>query len=802
MTAFLLLVIHFVCPLLFFTNFTRNPYQTQITLLQVSVVCLTALAVWKWAFKKQDAVTRGHGDTGTGINISASPRLRVSAFFIFGPLFIFTFFCWFTWGLSWFNHPQFFQPSIFAEGMRVNSFWLVNVVLVIMAGLLTGMMLKNSWENIFSLDMPVLAGGMLFGAGWLIFARLRLPNPAGFVDSAASFLWDPYGFFLWAGALAFFAYRWSKNGAAVLFSINYLVGVLASLYGIGQYFGVDLIWPRSMSPYGNRAISTFGNPNFLSPYLATLMPGLLLGIAMVKKTKDAGLYAFMFLVFQGGLLATLTRSSWAGAVFGSALAFWLWHKKCPQSDRQEFLKARRRMLAAAAAALIMFLLWPSGAQNRSPSAIGRLSEVGEIFKKDPDNPKSAYQPFFQRVLIWSGCWQFVRERPFFGKGWGSLELFYPFYQGELLYTRRFEGLRTHANDGHNALIQVWSQAGAVGMGIYLWFFCAFVFWCFRNLGTIGSVERRIFACGILSGIAAMLVDNILNVSLYFAMPCYLFWWLAGVLVSLYPKNMEYGMLNIGKNKEPPQHSTFYILHSRLPRVVAAGILSIAFVAVGVRLTRYWLSEFYYFRGFVLHREGRFDLALERLLKSHRLFPREVNKDYEIGNVYARLGQVEKALWAYDEALKSNAGYDEIYFNRAVMLAGLGRTKEALNDYLTSLYINPTNRLVYQHLTSSIFLKDPKIYADLAVRVLKRGLHFYGQDKEILNNLGSFYSQMSDPDKAAHYFIEALKVDPRYDLAVRNLNGLIGDFIRQGRRDKAGEIIKELQAVMNLPVAGS
>ncbi|MBI2069266.1 MAG: O-antigen ligase family protein [Elusimicrobia bacterium] len=758
MFAFLLLVIHSVCPLLFFTNFTRNPYQTQITLLHLCVLGLMVALLWGFA---------------------RSPKASGEPFpwRVFWPLGAFTAVCWISWGVSWRAHGDFFRPSILAEGLRVNLFWLVNAVFVLAAGVLTGMELKRRPENALDPDYPTLAGAALFGCGWLFYHRMRLPNPPSASESVIGFLWDPYGFFLWAAFLIFLFYRWKRRGPAVLFWVNYAVGALASIYGIGQYFGVDFIWPRNLNPYGSRAISTFGNPNFLSPYLATLMPSLIVGVWASKSWGSRLIHGLLFFIFEAGLLSTLTRSSWAAALVGAGVTLWLLRRF--GDDAPAGADARRPWKSVGvlgAGAVLFFLLWPPGAQKGSPTAVGRLLEVGQVVA-DEAQAAPPYQPFFQRVLIWSGCWKFVRERPLLGKGWGTLELFYPFYQADLLYNKRFGPLRTHANNGHNELIEVFSQTGFLGAGLFFGFFAVFFIWSVRNIPTLIAPPRRLAACGLIGGLIGMMVDNTLNVSLHFAMPGYLFWWLLGNLAVFYPIPASAAMPASGASPRSRPWA----------RWAAAALGCAVVVAMGVRFSRYWLSEFYYFRGFVLHREGKLNPALDRLLASHRLFPREVNKNYELGNVYARLGDAEKAIWGYTEALKSNAGYDEIFFNRAVLLGSLGRTQEALDDYLASLFINPANLLVYKQLTSTIFLKDTRFYGDMALRVLRRALHFFPNDKEILNNLGSFSLQANRGEEAVAYFIEALKADPSYEITARNLQGLMADYWRKGERSKAEEI---------------
>ncbi len=104
--------------------------------------------------------------------------------------------------------------------------------------------------------------------------------------------------------------------------ITYAVAFLAALYGVCQYFGIELIWPSNLNPYGSRPVSTFGNPNFMSSYLVVVIPVMVADYLM----KSTGCpRSILFLVIQmsfAALLATLTRSSWAGLFVGLCVLFW------------------------------------------------------------------------------------------------------------------------------------------------------------------------------------------------------------------------------------------------------------------------------------------------------------------------------------------------------------------------------------------------------------------------------------------------------------------------------------------------
>ncbi|PMZ24092.1 hypothetical protein C1Y05_30665, partial [Pseudomonas sp. FW306-02-F04-BA] len=75
-------------------------------------------------------------------------------------------------------------------------------------------------------------------------------------------------------------------------------------------------------------------------------------------------------------------------------------------------------------------------------------------------------------------------------------------------------------------LEIFSQTGLIGLGAYLAFWAAFFAaawkWAKTRLG-----EDPLWT-GAVAGCAGALVDNLLNVSIHFAVPAFLFWWLAGL----------------------------------------------------------------------------------------------------------------------------------------------------------------------------------------------------------------------------------------------------------------------------------
>lgn len=359
----------------------------------------------------------------------------------------------------------------------------------------------------------------------------------------------------------------------------------------------------------------------------------------------------------------------------------------------------------------------------------------------------------------------VKERPLWGKGWGCFELFYPFYQGGYMFHKMNRTLRTHANNAHNIVMEIWSQVGIVGMGILSWLLLLTVFFACKNLKRLNS-ERRLEAVALLAAWVGMLADNFFgNVSLFFAVPAFLTWWQLGLLFGIQSENAQ-------------NEYRLSFKSSRLYRTLTLfGCMACLFLMV--RFYRHWQAEVHYFTGFKASKRNDLSHAVKALETSHRYRRFEVNSNYEMGNVYARQLRVaeqsqladevkrlrQKTLWAYDEALRANSGYDEIYFNKATVLAQENQLEAAIQNYRTSLGINPMSYEAYTALIN-VYLNRVQRF-DEAIPVTEQALKFFPRDRDLWNNLGFLYTKLEKHQEALEAYAHALRLDATFSLAWNN-----------------------------------
>ncbi len=204
----------------------------------------------------------------------------------------------------------------------------------------------------------------------------------------------------------------------------------------------------------------------------------------------------------------------------------------------------------------------------------------------------------------------------------------------------------------------------------------------------------------------------------------------------------------------------------------AWVLLAACLAGGWFWQRQFMREFLYFNGFRQMRAGDARGAAASLLAAWKEHPREVNSNYEMGNAYVRSGDVEKGLWGYGEALKANAGYDEIYFNRAIVLKRLGRLAEARGDLQVSTLINPLNLTAWQALAETyLSAPDKDALAPAAITDFKEAVRAFPRDGNLWNTLGYFYTLRKDYKDARDAYGKGVRVDPGNRMLAENLAGV-------------------------------
>lgn len=173
---------------------------------------------------------------------------------------------------------------------------------------------------------------------------------------------------------------------------------------------------------------------------------------------------------------------------------------------------------------------------------------------------------------------------------------------------------------------------------------------------------------------------------------------------------------------------------------------------------YSMSTSFFERG--LMEESGF--YLERAVED---FPTNGKYWDKLGVVYARQGQLGRALAALRRSVEVRPDYADGYFNLGVAYQRLGRLTEAEQAFARAAKLDPADARKQLHY-QMVLAQNGK--GEDPIKVLERYLESEPQDAKAHTNLGALYLQRGLRRLALERFEKATDLDPDFALAWRNL----------------------------------
>jgi Flp pilus assembly protein TadD len=169
-------------------------------------------------------------------------------------------------------------------------------------------------------------------------------------------------------------------------------------------------------------------------------------------------------------------------------------------------------------------------------------------------------------------------------------------------------------------------------------------------------------------------------------------------------------------------------------------------------------------GIVLRDRGIYDQAMIELQLAHELAPADADTVAAVGVLYD-LMQRPVAAEAWDRhALDINPNKAEYYNNLGFCMYLQGRDYDAVVSFRESLRRSPNQSRVYNNLGFALARLGQH---ELALRSFEQA----GSRATAMANLGVAYEMAGDTDEARAWYLRALKVDQRLEVARRNLHNL-------------------------------
>ena len=322
-------------------------------------------------------------------------------------------------------------------------------------------------------------------------------------------------------------------------------------------------------------------------------------------------YSLVALVAVVSILCTLTRSSLLGLLaaflFLGILLF-----------RHGYRSLLLKTALASVGIVILVLLFPGTPVLWTPSPVGYFKEMLDAFMTG-----GAYGPWHQRLLVWMSAWDMVKGAAAFRGRVGMPLTFF------ILFFRRNISLIRFFPLGGPTPIMPTTWLWRFGPRWERWVWCAALccwrFVLMKGLRVIREKTDRshqLPLMGLLAGSMGMVVENFFgNVSMFIAMPAFLFCWNLG---SLYNEAGEPGVFR--RSSRNP--GSFVLL------VVMWGFF---IFSAGYYLAR-WNQERHAFEGIEYTRHHRPEAAVKALEEARAWFPWNLETNYELGNSYVRYGE--------------------------------------------------------------------------------------------------------------------------------------------------------------------
>ena len=586
-------------------------------------------------------------------------------------------------------------------------------------------------------------------------------------------LWGMHGFYF-EGFLSFLSY-----GLIYFITVNYVTDstkilktiliatVIVSVYALVQATGITFFVWRGTPPYP-RVWSTFGNPNFLGPYLIMVIPIYLIFLMNAETVRKKFLYSLFTLLSLLALIFTYSRAAWLGMVVGLIVFVLMANKKHLKTNLCFLIGILFSSIILASIYPRLYLRHKERATAMKPILERAVSTVD---LKEPG--------ITARLSAWETTIKMALKRPILGFGPDTVGMSFRRFM-----SKDYEALagrfRT-AGYAHNEFLQYAVTVGIVGLTAYLFLLFTF-FGLLLNVARQGKspltptlspqgrgIEgegkyKNLLASGLCASCVALLINNQFSFSTL--VPATLLWFFFGLATSLSAR----------VKKE---------FHFSIPvpfRYVISGLV----VAVA------GLFCFYSLRFLVASRfdrlaqdyqsDGNWQQAIVMQEKSVQLNPFQGLYHMQLGKIYQEMiGKAKTAEEKEKFFAKSRDEYQHeiaAYPHHALAYNGLGVTYIYANEFLNKETLPEAAGCFEKAIEFDPYFIEA--YSNLAAVTyqegeVKKAIELYEKSIELrpavalsYYNLGNLYAQEGDYSEAISYWQKTLRVDPNFKEAEERL----------------------------------
>ena len=523
-----------------------------------------------------------------------------------------------------------------------------------------------------------------------------------------------------------------------LIMVVLLSGLISATYAIFQFYGIDFsFWAERQGRI--RLFSTFGNPNYLSGYLAITLP-LAFALFCIEKKKSRQiflgivitiLYTGVFITNIGGLIALFVGILFMGIVL-------LIHQK-------KFLRENRfRLLVLVVILFIISLIYSSpNPLNSTRSSSSPLNPIRRnIAQEAISYANLEYASTQQRFLIWLSTIQMIKEHPVLGSGIGTFRIHYPASQGKILSleeNKKYIPLASKTINTHNDYLHLWAETGIIGLACFLWIVFLFYKKSFKYLKEAKS-EDKFLLIGFMGMGVALLVDALFSFPFHIIQNGMLF-----------PLMLSLSFL-IGGKREETDKKEVNLEKKKCPlplrRTIQISIILLA-IFLGILRVRIFMADTHIQKGRYLAMAKRYPQARVELEKAAQINPHDDRIYRCLGQVYNQLSEYEMAISVLEKAENSWI-YPLLYNDLGVAHQAMWQLDNAEKAFKKNIYLFPNRGEAYYNL-GNLYRRQAESYLKsnnflLTENKLDEALFYYEQARV-------FNSDFAVPTKVSKLYSE-------------------------------------------------
>lgn len=510
--------------------------------------------------------------------------------------------------------------------------------------------------------------------------------------------------------LLFFAFTANIRRPQVLKIINALFcgSILVCLYAILQHFGIDKdYWREDVQ---RRVFSTFGQPNWLAAWVASLIP---LSLAFYIKNKKHFYFLLSIILFIT-LLFTKSRSGILGLL--TALAIFASTLTIKKKSLNKLIKNKVvyvSLLSFLAVCVLVGTPWTPNLVSFSTSKTKvKQKEVVQTLEEGGTESGEI------RKIVWKGAFDVFKNYPLIGSG---VETFaYSYYQKRPVEHNLVSEWDFLYNKAHNEYLNFLATTGIFGATSYLVFITATVYLFLSN---IKKGQNTLLNIGFLASFASIAVSNFFGFSVTGVN--HIFYLLAAMSFALTQKQE--------KTKNGHKRKMNFLI--TLPLILLAFTL--------YKIYNIWTADCFYAEAKTLNEQGKYNEARIKINKA--------------------IGKSHNEAIYFNEISKSALGLSLDFYKKGNKEDARFFGETAINEAEEALRLSPKNMNVRRNHAAN-FIALSEIDKNLLVNAeysLKETVKLAPTDAKIFYNLALVQMKLEENNKAQDTFEKAIVMKDNY-----------------------------------------